>query len=322
MRPPLRPLSVSATYFPVSFLAAMAMSLAGAGISGQAELKTSSGLDLISQFGARKPGPVPRLAWKLAIHRSLDRKYRKIIRKRIASRFPGPFDVDAEGVMIRAYPLENYCDRIAVGRGMLPERTERSLIMPYLKPRTVFVDIGANIGTYSLFVARTCSEEARVLAFEPHPRTYSKLMYNAKANGFSRIEIVNRGIGPVRSQMRLFSSGGTNIGTASILPDAAGDKEHVDIEIVPLSDALKSHLVRHVDLLKADIEGYEDQALMPLMTPENEALWPRAILIETVLKQHWKEDCIEHLMSLGYSLAGDTGENMLLLHPMTEKLGS
>ncbi len=265
---------------------------------------------------------MPRLAWKLATHKRLDRKVRKFIRKRIASRYPGPFDVEAEGVEIRAYPLENYCDRIAVGRGVLPEQPERALIKPYLKPRMMFIDIGANIGTYSLFIARNCGDSARILAFEPHPRTYSKLMYNAKANGFSKIETVNRGIGPVRSQMQLYSSGGTNIGTASILPDAAGDKERVDIKIVPLADALKSHLVRHVDLLKVDIEGYEDQALMPLMIPEHEALWPGAILIETVLKQHWKEDCIGHLMSLGYRLAGDTGENMLMLHPMTEKLES
>ncbi len=285
-------------------------------------MKTSSGLDLISHFGSRKPGFAPRLAWKLATHRNLDRKIRKFIRKRFARRYSGPFDVEAEGVKIRAYPMENYCDRIAIGRGVLPELPERALIKPYLKPRMVFVDIGANIGTYTLYVAKVCGEGARIVSFEPHPRTYSKLLYNAKANGFARIETINRGVGPARSQTQLYSSGGTNIGTASILPDAAGDKEQVDIKIVPLADALKSHLVRNVDLLKIDIEGYEDQALMPLMTSEHEALWPGAILIETVLRQHWQEDCVAHLQSLGYRLAGDTGENMLMLHPMTEKLES
>ncbi|MEX3008920.1 FkbM family methyltransferase [Hoeflea sp. TYP-13] len=223
---------------------------------------------------------------------------------------------------MRAYPLENYCDRIAVGRGNLPEIPERALIRPLLKPEMVFVDIGANIGTYSLFVASQCKDTARILSFEPHPRTIGKLTFNARANGFTSIETINQGVGPEKGRMRLYSSGGTNIGTASILPEAASDKVHVDIKIVPLGDALKSRLIHQVDLMKIDIEGFEDRALLPLMTPEFEALWPRAVLIETVLKQYWQEDCVERLKALGYTISGDTGENLLLLHPMTEKLES
>lgn len=285
-------------------------------------MKRRNDLDVTSNFGTRRPDLVPRLVWRLATHRKIDRKHRKFIRKRIASRFPGPFDVTVEGVDIRAYPLENYCDRTAVGRGTLPEIPERKLIAPLLKPKMVFVDIGANIGTYSLFVARACQDDAKILSFEPHPRTFSKLLFNTNANHFKSIEPINQGIGPKRERMQLYSDGGTNIGTASILPDAAGNKEHVDIEIVPLPEILKHRFIERIDLLKIDIEGFEDQALMPLMQPQHEALWPRAILIETVLKQHWQADCILHLKSLGYRVVGDTGENMLFAHPMTEKLES
>ena len=119
-----------------------------------------------------------------------------------------------------------------------------------------------------------------------------------------------------------FSSGGTNIGTASLLPDAAGRKESVDIGIVPLATALRDRGIDHVDLLKIDIEGYEDRALMPLLVRDHQALWPRAVLIETVLKRHWAEDCLARLEALDYRVAGDTGENVLFLHPMTEKLES
>ena len=279
-------------------------------------------LDLISEFGACELGYLPRLTWTLATHRKIDRAKRKFIRKKMASRFPGPFDVDADGVHLRAYPLENYCDRIAVGRGHLPEIPERALIRPLLRPDMVFVDIGANIGTYSLYVARQCGDQARILSFEPHPRTFAKLSFNVRANGFSSIETINQGVGPEKGRMRLYSSGGTNIGTASILPEAASDRVHVDIKVVPLGDALKSRLIQHVDLLKIDIEGFEDRALLPLLEPQFEALWPKAVLIETVLKKHWQEDCVERLKALGYTVSGDTGENLLLLHPMTEKLES
>lgn len=279
-------------------------------------------LDLISEFGARRPGLIPKLIWKLVTHRRIARKTRKYIRKNFARGFPGPYDVEAEGVRIRAYPMENYCDRIAVGRGCLPEIPERRLIGPYVKPGMVFVDIGANIGTYSLFVAERCGEDAQILAFEPHPRTFAKLSFNIKANAGSGIEAINQGVGVKNERLRLYSSGGTNIGTASILPEAATDHEFVEIRVAPIAEALKKRLIRRIDLLKIDIEGFEDRALLPLMTEENKTLWPAAVLIETVLRQHWQSDCVGELEKLGYSVAGDTGENLLLLHPMTEKLES
>ena len=272
-------------------------------------------LDVTTEFGYHPPARLSKLAWQLATHKKIDRRYRKFIRKKIASRFPGPFDVTVEGVDIRAYPLENYCDRTALGRDMLPEIPERELIAPLLRRKMIFVDIGANIGTYSLFVAHACRNEARILAFEPHPRTYSKLLFNTKANHFDCIETLNQGVGPVREKMQLYSNGGTNIGTASILPDAAGNKMSWDIDIIPLPDALTQRFIHRIDLLKIDIEGFEDQALLPLMQPEYKTLWPEAILIETVLRQHWREDCVAHLESLGYTLIGNTGENMLYAAP-------
>ncbi len=277
---------------------------------------------MISDFGKRRIGSIAQLMWTLATHKKIDRQRRKFIRKKLARRFPGPFDIEIENIHLRAYPLENYCDRTAVGRNHLPEVPERSLILPLVKPGMVFVDIGANIGTYSLFVAKQCNDHARILSFEPHPRTFGKLSFNVKANGFNAIEAINMGVGPEQTRMRLYSNGGTNIGTASILPEAASDKQFVDIKIVPLADCLKSRLIKRVDLLKIDIEGFEDQALLPLMTPENSALWPKAILIETVLQKHWQRDCVEVLTSLGYTIAGNTSENLLLVHPMTEKLES
>ena len=279
-------------------------------------------LDVESEFGSHEPDVASRLVWKLTTHRALGSGTRRRIRTLLARRFPGPFDISVDGIRIRAYPLENYCDRIVMGRQHLPEIPERALITPLLKPGMVFVDIGANIGTYSLFVANRCGDQARILALEPHPATYSKLAYNVRANGYAAIETINQGVGPQKGRLRLFSSGGSNIGTASMVPEAVDRKHQVDIEVVPLGDLLNSRMIERVDLLKIDIEGFEDRALLPLMTPQNRALWPGAILIETVLRQHWQTDCIARLISLGYSMSGDTGENLLLLHPMTEKLES
>ncbi|MEM6462903.1 MAG: FkbM family methyltransferase [Pseudomonadota bacterium] len=275
----------------------------------------SKELDLLSDFGTQSPDVLSRLVWKLATHRFLSSDRRRRIRKSLAARFSGPFDLRIDDIFMRAYPMENYCDRIAIGRGHLPESAERGLIGPLLKPGMVFVDIGANVGTYSLFVAQRCQDSATIISFEPHPRTFAKLSYNIRANGFSAIEAVNQGVGPQAGRMVLHSSGGSNIGTASLLPQAAGDKHQVEIKVGLLSHALKSRMIGQVDLLKIDIEGFEDRALLPLMTDEHVALWPKALLIETALKEHWQTDCVAELLARGYTNAGQTGENILLLHP-------
>jgi FkbM family methyltransferase len=275
-------------------------------------VNSQRGLDTVSEFGSRKPNILASAVWRLATHRLIRQQSRKAIRKRLASSFPGPFDVEAEGVRMRAYPYENYCDRTIVGRGVLPEIPERRLLGPFLHPGMVFVDIGANVGTYSLFVARCCGDNARILAFEPHPRTFTKLAYNVKINQFGSIETINQGTGPKRGRLDLFTSGGTNIGTASLHEGAINARERVAIKITTLSEALSVRHIRKVDLIKVDVEGYEDQALLPLMQEQFRHLWPKAVLLEMVLRQHWKTDCIGHLRSLGYREIGSTSENSLL----------
>jgi len=161
-------------------------------------------------------------------------------------------------------------------------------------------------------VAKSCNDSARILAFEPHPRTFSKLVFNLDINGFRCVETINRGTGPKSQRLRLYSSGGTNIGTASLHSEAIVARDYVDIKIMPLAEALGLRNIKHVDLLKIDVEGYEDQALLPLMVPEFRHLWPGAILIETVLSRLWETDCISHLQTLGYRITGSTSENTLL----------
>ncbi|MEP0276218.1 MAG: FkbM family methyltransferase, partial [Nitratireductor sp.] len=112
-------------------------------------------LDTTTPFGQRRPGFAATAAWRLATAGLLSPAARRLVRKRLAGRFDGPFDVEVAGLKLRAYPTENRDDRILLGRGTMPEPAELALIAPRLAPGMVFVDIGANVGTYALFVART-----------------------------------------------------------------------------------------------------------------------------------------------------------------------
>lgn len=254
-----------------------------------------------------------RLFWLGATSRALPRDWRKIIRKRFARHRPGPYDAVIQDLKFRLYPSENHTDRIIAGRRELPEIPERKLLSPLVTGDIRFVDIGGNIGLYALWVARDAGPDARVISFEPHPRTFQKLAYNCRINGHGNIEILNVGIGPADEDTTLFSDGGGNIGGASMLREASGDKVATSIHIRPLADLLRQHEFARVDLLKIDIEGFEDRALMPFLSDaSNEPLFPKSILLETVHQHLWNDDLIGMLTSLGYREIGSTEENLLL----------
>lgn len=273
-------------------------------------------LDTTSPFGNRAPSPFARSVWAAAMKPDLPRARRKAIRKHFAASRGGPFDVAVGGIAFRAYPAENRDDRMLVGRGELPEAEEHALIAPLLAPEMVFVDIGANVGTYSLFVAARAGPGARVIAFEPHPRTFAKLAYNLAANGASTVDARNLAIAGEAGTMTLYSDGGGNVGHASLLREGAGEVRGGEtVEVAPLADVLAQSDVEAIDLLKIDVEGYEDRALLPLFEQAPKQTWPRAILIETVLSELWQRDCFGVLAQAGYSRAGETTENVLLTRP-------
>jgi len=226
----------------------------------------------------------------------------------------GPFDTNYDGMKFRLYPAENYCDRVLFGRSDLPEKAEHEALLPYLSEGMVFVDIGANIGSYSAFVGRKVDAKLILIAFEPHPRTYQKLIYNLKANDLPVEHVVNSGVGPEVSQMDLWSDGGSNIGHTSFLKEGTSNaKISHSVPIVPLVDVLHDQGQSRIDLLKIDIEGFEDQALCPFFDVAPSSLLPKTVLIEVAHQHLWQRDLMHQLSALGYQEVFKTKENRLLV---------
>lgn len=268
-------------------------------------------IDAEAPFAARRPGALARMAWRLATAK-LPARWRRRVRKHLAYRFAGPYDVSVDGLDLRIYPAENHCDRTILGRGHLPEEPERRLIAPLFRRGMVFVDVGANIGIYSLFVSASTAGTARIVALEPHPRTFAKLDFNCALNGFGRVSRINAGAGAREEETVLLSDGGGNIGNASLLSAVGGGREKTAIRLRPLTGVLADEDVTQVDLLKIDVEGFEDQALLPFFETAERTLWPHHLLLETVHRRFWQRDLLAVLAGAGYEEVGRTEENVLL----------
>ncbi|NBN80150.1 FkbM family methyltransferase [Microvirga tunisiensis] len=268
--------------------------------------------DITSPFGTYRAEGLVKFAWALADRHDLSATLRKMIRARVARVFAGPYDAVVEGLRFRLYPGANYDDRKMMAKGRLPEQAEHRLIAPLLRPGCVFVDVGANIGTYSLFAA-ACGAE--VLAVEASPDTADKLAFNLAANDAAGVRLVRTAVGAEAGELSLWREP-SNAGFATLVEDLtrgewAGNWSAFRVPVRPLADVVTEAGLTGIDVLKIDVEGFEDRVLVPYLTTTSRSLWPRAILIETNCRPHWTEDCLSLLTHLGYEQAGETRDNIL-----------
>jgi FkbM family methyltransferase len=121
-----------------------------------------------------------------------------------------------------------------------------------LKPGELFVDIGANVGYFSLLAAKL---GGRVIAFEPNPECQAEMAHNIALNGFRNIDVRATGIADRRGQDVLYVESKENLGAGS-LKSVSGNPIAVEI------DTLDGQLAGETPaIIKLDIEGAELMAL-------------------------------------------------------------
>lgn len=88
------------------------------------------------------------------------------------------------GVKIRLH-FDSQLSRLIYCEGF--ELQERKFLNAFLRPGDIFVDIGANIGLFSLIAARCVGKNGHVYAFEPTAKIYQRLIENVNLNHFKNI---------------------------------------------------------------------------------------------------------------------------------------
>lgn len=137
------------------------------------------------------------------------------------------------------------------------EPREAAVLEAYARPGDVVLDVGANVGWYTLLFARRVGPRGRVHAFEPVPRTFQVLARNVELNAAGdRVTLVLEGLAERDGDAEFYLPAGTGSVAASrqrLFADQ--DNERVRVRLTTL-DAYAAPLTR-LDLLKADVEGGE-----------------------------------------------------------------
>lgn len=153
------------------------------------------------------------------------------------------------------------------------EESTTKLFEQHIKKGDVVLDIGANIGYFSLLAAKLVGDKGEVYSFEPEPRNYKYLMKNAKLNGYDNITAFQKAVSDKTGKINLFicpyDSGHHTIkqfkGIKDYKPELADQKESVEVDTVKLDDFFKK-LGKPIDFIKLDVEGAEVLALKGMDT--------------------------------------------------------
>lgn len=135
------------------------------------------------------------------------------------------------------------------------ESEEIQMIQHFLKADSVILDIGANIGWYSLHLASKVPH-GKVIAFEPIPKTFDYLKRNIALNNLKNIEIYNFGLSDKEEILDFYYD--PKLTGATSLRNLHEDREKIKIKCeVKRMDDVVPKLTGKIDFIKCDVEGAE-----------------------------------------------------------------
>ncbi|MEU7185398.1 FkbM family methyltransferase [Streptomyces sp. NPDC039022] len=137
-----------------------------------------------------------------------------------------------------------------------------------LRPGDVFVDVGANIGYYSLLASRLVGENGAVVALEASPDFHRVLRKQVVINGCRNVRAVNAAISDREEMLTFTLASSHNMGANSIVPYAGEAESTFEVAAQPLSEVLSADELARARVIKIDVEGAEGsvvRGLVPLL---------------------------------------------------------
>ena len=232
----------------------------------------------------------PREAWRQRAAKAGRHKighwYISFCRKRAVNGLSSPFDVEIiPDLKARLHPEDNRCEKRALAgvqiwdfeeRGFMKATISRGPTANEVKP-FVFLDVGANVGLYSLFAAHYAKQAQRpinILAVEPDPENRRRLIDNAQANDVP-LTLWPAAVSDTSERLSL-QSHANNRGEIKLGQESGSET----VSVTTLTEIITHSELTHIDLMKLDIEGHDLRTLKHLFENLKPSLYPRQLIIE------------------------------------------
>ncbi|SDI27716.1 methyltransferase, FkbM family [Pseudomonas flavescens] len=205
------------------------------------------------------------------------------------------------------------------------ENDETAFLKSVFGEGEVFLDVGANLGWYSLVLGRQCPQ-GRIFAFEPIPSTVAVLERNIRLNRLTNVEPVAMGLFDRQDELGFFFA--EDVSGATSLKMAGQDRGRAPVREVRCRtttlDAFCASRALQPSLIKIDVEGAE---LMVVQGGERTLQATPIILVELLRKWsrvfgYHPNDVFTHLAGHGYqawAFVGDGSGKLQACAAVTEQ---
>jgi FkbM family methyltransferase len=168
------------------------------------------------------------------------------------------FTVSIEGVKLHLY-IDDWIQENLFFLGEY-EKAELKAVESFLPNGGVLIDIGANIGVFSLFLSKRLNHSIEVICFEPYSLNFNSLKRHIEWNHMGRVKAEKIAIGNTIGDMMLYDH--SEYKNSGMVTAIKGDGEACElVQIITLDAYLASKEVSQINVIKIDIEGFEYYAL-------------------------------------------------------------
>jgi len=194
---------------------------------------------------------------------------------------------------------------------------EINFIKKNMTKDSMFIDIGSNIGFYTMNIADLFPKInfSKIISIEPNPimierqKENIELLENIKKGIKNKIFLENYAISDSEKNLQLNYEKGYG---PAVLTENIGEKT-IAVKTTTLIKILKKNNINRIDCLKIDVEGHEHLALLPFFKSAQKSLFPNHIVIEhTSNSVQIFKDLMKFLSRIGYKIILKTRSNYCL----------
>ncbi|MDQ7026704.1 MAG: FkbM family methyltransferase [Anaerolineae bacterium] len=180
-------------------------------------------------------------------------------------------------------------------------RVLTAVMQQYVKQGAYCMDIGANIGFYTLKLAQLVGSSGRIAAFEANPTLVTRIRENISLNNFNHINLVNKAVNHMGETATFYITANSELSSLEYRDNAV---EKITVHATTIDEFMEESNWERLDFIKLDIEGHDCHALIGA----NRTL--RNFRPYIVLEYHYHSDTViaaeafEILKEIGYTIEG------------------
>ncbi len=200
------------------------------------------------------------------------------------------------------------------------ESDQLKMMRKFLNPRSIILDIGANIGWYSLNLSKYVSA-GRIIAFEPIAKTFELLKKNIRLNRITNVELRNIGLSDKKGTLEFYYNPRLTGATSLRDLDIGAGKKKIRCKVRRLDD-LADTLPARVDFIKCDVEGAElfvIRGALEILKKAKPVLFLEMLRKWSAKFGYHPNDIIKLLKTVGYDCYSVKAKRLFRISKVTDK---